>query len=393
MFRRGKNFARMVLISGLMLGGCDAKDKAAAPLAPSAVTVAKPTVGKVADFVEFTGTTEAFASVDIRARVKGFLKKIHFTDGAFVKEGDLLFEIEPDLFIAEVDRGKAALAAGQAHLEKAKADLAIKQEMAAGNAASKLDVIQAEADVATATAEVTAADALLQQANINLGYTKIYAPIAGKIDRSRVDVGNLVGSDGNTLLASIVQSNPIYVYFDIDEPTLQKFMDRLRKESGGKPVNINKNELPMTMALGNSPDFEFKGFLDYVDNKVDTASGTIRIRGVIPNPDYTLVPGFFARVRVPDGNPYDATLVPERAIGVDQGRKYVLVVNDKNVVENRVVETGSAHGRMRVVTKGVSPGEWVITEGILRTRPGATVAPQPESAPSTQPRASAAAKS
>jgi len=354
-----------------------------APPAPTAVTVSKPAQEKVSDFVEFTGTTEALASVDVRARVKGFLKKVNFTDGAYVKEGDLLFEIEPDVFQATVDRDTAALQAAQALLKKNEADLGIKKEMAAGNAASKLDVIVAEANVSTATAQVAGATAALKSANIDLGYTKINAPISGRIDRSRVDVGNLVGADGNTLLANIVSTDPIYIYFDVDEPTLQRFTARMREQKID-PKSNDRPKLPLEVALGDSNDFKFKGFLDYADNKVDPSTGTIRVRGVLPNPDHTLVPGFFARVRVPDGVPYEALLVPDRSIGVDQGQKYVLVVNDKNVVEARPIEVGSQQGRMRVVKKGLTPDEWVITEGLLRTRPGATVAPQQKAlAPAT----------
>jgi RND family efflux transporter MFP subunit len=359
----------------LFLVGCEGQKGQVVAPAPTEVSVSKPAREKVGDYVEFSGTIEALASVDLRARVKGFLKKIQFTDGAYVKEGDLLFEIEPDVFQAEVDSAKAALQGAQARQEKATADLKIKQEMAAGNAASKLEVIQAQASVDTAAAEVASATARLKQADINLGFTKVNAPLSGRIDRSRVDVGNLVGADGNTLLANIVQTDPIYVYFDVDEPTVQKFQARMRAQ-GIDPKNKDRPKVPFELALGNSSDFRLKGFIDYVDNKVDPTTGTIRVRGTLANTDHVLTPGFFARVRVPDGDPYEAVMVPDRAIGVDQGQKYVLVVNDKNVVESRPIETGSQQGRMRVVKKGLTPDEWVITEGILRTRPGATVAPQ-----------------
>src|SRR4051812_38113864 len=211
----------LLAVAGL-LGGCDAKKASAVPVAPTDVTVSKPVQEKVSDFFQFTGRTDAVASVDLRARVKGFLQKVNFEDGAQVKEGDLLFEIEPDVFQAEVDKAKASLQAAQAGLEKSKADLAIKEEMARGNAASKLDVIQSKANVDTATAAVASATASLEQANIDLGFTKIAAPITGKIDRSRISVGNLVGADGNTLLATIVQTDPVYVYFNVDESTLQR---------------------------------------------------------------------------------------------------------------------------------------------------------------------------
>jgi multidrug efflux system membrane fusion protein len=266
------------------------------------------------------------------------------------------------------------LDAAKATLEKSEADLSIKQEMAAGNAASKLDVIQAQAAVDISKASVALSIAKLKEAEINLGYTKILSPLNGRIDKSRVDAGNLVGSDGNTLLANIVQADPIFVYFDVDEATVQRIQQRAKQL--GQDTSGASPKASIMVALGDSPEFKYKGTIDYIDNKVDASTGTIRVRGVLSNPDRTLVPGFFARVRIPDGEPYQAVLIPDRAIGVDQGQKFVLVVNDKNAVEARPIETGAQHGRLRVVKKGVAPGEWVITEGLLRTRPGATVAPE-----------------
>jgi multidrug efflux system membrane fusion protein len=375
------------------LAGCDTKEAQATVAQPTAVTVSQPLSQQISDFVEFTGNTSPKDTVDIRARVKGFLKKIDFTDGSMVKEGDVLFEIEPDIFKAQVDSAKASVDAAKAQLEKADADLKIKQEMAAGNAASKLDVIQAQANVYVATANVELTTAQLAQANIDLGYTKINAPLSGRINESILSAGNLVGSDGNTLLATIVQTTPIYVYFDVDEAEVQKFQARMLAK-GIKPGSQSP-DLPIKLALGATGEFNYDGKIDFVDNKVDQTTGTIKVRAILPNENRAIAPGFFARVRVPDAEPYNAVLVPERAIGVDQGQKYLLVVNDKNVVELRPIETGSQQGRMRVVKKGVSADDWIITEGVLRTRPGATVAPDkkqialdegtPSTAPSTQP--------
>jgi RND family efflux transporter MFP subunit len=376
-----------MLCGAALLAGCSEKDVKVAAPAATEVTVSQPAKEQVSDFVEFTGNTDASDSVDIRARVKGFLKKTNFTDGSMVKKGDLLFEIEPDVFQAEVDRATAATQAAQATLEKANADLAIKKEMAAGNAASKLEVIQAEASVSTAKAQVASSNAALEQAKINIGYTKIAAPLSGRIDRSRVSDGNLVGADGNELLATVVKSDPMYVYFNVDEPTVQRFQARMRQMQQSDPKANEHPILPMSLALGDNGDFRFQGVIDYVDNRVDASTGTIRVRATIANPNAELTPGFFSRIRVPDGTPYQAVLVPERAIGVDQGQKYLLVVDAKNKVEMRPVETGSQQGRLRVVKKGVAADDWVITEGLLRTRPGATVSPQqkPLSMPTTNP--------
>jgi RND family efflux transporter MFP subunit len=363
------------VIAMLGLSGCGkAEPSTAPPPPPTELTVSQPIRQTVSDFVEFTGHTDAVQSVDIRARVAGYLQKIDFADGALVKQGQLLFEIDPSVYQAEVDKAQALLQAARAELEKAQADLGIKQEMYAGNAASKLDVIQAQAAASVATASIASSAAMLEQANINLGYTKIYSPISGRIDRSRVDAGNLVGADGNTLLANIVQADPIYVYFNVDELTLQKFQARRIKDGGVS--GVPKLDLSMLLALGDSPDFTYKGVVNYADNKVDPSTGTMQVRGELPNPNYALTPGFFARVRVPDGDPYEAVLVPDRAIGVDQGIQYLLVVNDQNVVEFRPIVTGTQHGQMRVITKGVTADDWVIVDGILRTRPGATVSPK-----------------
>lgn len=364
-----------VALSGVICAGCEKKKEAAAP-SPTDVTVSQPIEKQVTDFVDLTGNTEASASVDLRARVKGFLKKVNFVEGSMVKEGDVLFEIEPDVYQAELDSAAASLQAAKARLEKSSADLAIKKEMFAGNAASKLDVIQAQAGVDTSAADVALANAQIERAKINLSYTKIIAPMGGRIDRSRVDAGNLVGSDGNTLLANIVQASPMYVYCDVDEPTVQKFQARLREKGIDPMAPKGTYKLPLTLALGTNTDFPYAGQIDYVDNKIDATTGTLRVRGVLENKDRAITSGFFSRIRIPDGDAYKAILVPERAIGVDQGQKYVLVVNDKNVVEARPIEAGTQQGRLRVVKKGLGAEEWVITEGLLRTRPGATVAPQ-----------------
>jgi multidrug efflux system membrane fusion protein len=380
-----------------LLVGCDAKEAQATVAAPTGVSVSQPGREQVADSVEFTGTIKALNTLDLRARVKGFLKKINYTQGATVKAGDLLFEIDPDVFQAELDSAKATLQAAKASQEKSDADYKIKQEMAAGNAASKLDVIQAKAALDVSSANVLLCEAKVKEAEIQLGYTKIYTNITGRIDKSRVDAGNLVGSDGNTLLATVVQADKVYVEFQVDEATAQRFHERMREQKDGDV--INKPKATLTLALGDTDDFSHKGSVFYIDNKVDTATGTVKVQGILDNPDYALIPGYFARVRIPDGQPYQAVLVPDRAIGIDQGQKYVLTVNDKNVVEMKPIETGAQHGRMRVVKKGLNGDEWVITEGLLRTRPGATVAPEkkplqaadtkaaPTTAPTTAPQA------
>ena len=270
------------------LAGCDTKEAQATVIPPTGVTVSQPLQQEVSDFVEFTGNTSPKETVDIRARVKGFLKKINFTDGSMVKEGDVLFEIEPDVFQAQVNSAQAAIDAAKAQLDKADADLKIKQEMAAGNAASKLDVIQAQANVYVAKADVELTTAQLAQANIDLGYTKVYAPISGRIDRSRVDAGNLVGADGNTLLATIVEITPIYVYFDVDEAEVQRFQARMLAK--GIALGSKSPDLPIKLALGATGDFDYDGKIDYVDNKVDPTTGTIKVRAVLPNENRTIAP-------------------------------------------------------------------------------------------------------
>jgi RND family efflux transporter MFP subunit len=367
-----------------LLAGCDRKNQYVAP-PPPPVTVNQPLQKSVIESLDFTGTTQALASVDIKARVQGFLEKIHFTEGTVVKKGDLLYDIERSTYQAAVDKAVGDLASSKAKLDKTEIDYQRNQRLYKENAASQRDLDNSRADRDSAKAEVGVAEANLKTAQISLGYTRIYAPITGRIGRSQVDVGNLVGAGEFTLLTTIKQYDPIYAYFTLNERDLLTLMKQYRKE-GPAP---KKWEPPVFLGLSNESGHPHEGKLDFTDLGVDSSTGTMLLRGVFPNPPpYNFVPGLFARVRFPVGKKDHALLVTERALGVDQLGDYLLVVNQDNVVEQQPVKLGISEDGMRVVTEGLKPDDWVVVDGVQRARPGTKVNPTragspPSKSPST----------
>ena len=349
---------------------CDGKKEKYVAPPPPEVTVSRPLKQDVTEYAEFTGTTQAEKSVDIRARVEGFLESINFIPASMVKKGDLLFVIDPKPFKAKLDQALADLATAKAQLQLADATLVRKERAFKQRAVSEVEVIQARAEKAKAQAAIQAAKATVETAQINLSYTSIHAPIGGRISRNLVDVGNLVGSGQATLLTSIVKDDPIYVYFSIAENSLLQFIKKHREYETAP----DKMKDPVVyIGLANEKGYPHKGLADYIDNRVDPQTGTIQVRAVFPNADHLLVPGLFARVRIPIDTLKDALLVPEQALGSDQGGRYLLVVNDKNMVEYRKVELGSKEGDMQVIKQGLKPGDMVIVKGLQRVRPGSKV--------------------
>jgi RND family efflux transporter MFP subunit len=348
--------------------------------------VAQPIEQEVTNYAEFTGNTVAFFTVDLRARVKGFLQSVNFQVSANVKKGDLLFVIEPEPYQAQVDQCKAELQAKEAQYKAAVDALAIKQEMYSKNAASKLDVISATDQRDTTQAQIAVAKAELEEAQINLGYTHVYAPISGRINRNLVDVGNLVGAGGEeTLLATIVTDDPMYAYFNISERELlvHRAMRRARH------LTLEDAKQPVELGMVTEEGFPHVGTIDYADNKLDPDTGTIQVRGVFPNADGALIPGLFVRTRVPSFTER-APLIPDTALGADQAGRFVLVVNEKNIVEYRRVKIGALFGAMRVIREGLTSKDWVIVNGLLRARPDNEVRPQrqklsPAAAPAPAP--------
>ena len=335
---------------------------------------AKPVVRDFVRYDEYTGRIESTASVDIRARVSGFLQNIAFTDGAFVKKGDLLFEIEPDLYQADLDRATADLKAAEADLNRARQDFDRVQQAVQSGAVSKQDVSRYQADRDMAESRVIAAKAAIAQAKLNLSYTKIYSPIDGKISRRLVDAGNLVGGAGEmTLLARVVALDPIYVYFNVIEGDLLKYY-----QTTSDIVTPRQDAVKFQVSLADQAKLPFEGRLDYMDNTVDPMTGTIQIRGIVPNPGRKILPGMFARVRVPAGTRPEAVLVKDKAVGTDLGGKYLLVIGEGNIVEQRPITISALVEGLRVVESGLSAGEKYIVTGTQFLRPGMPVLPVPE---------------
>lgn len=364
------------LAAAALLAGCEPRNEFAPPPPPS-VTVARPLERPVTEQVEFTGTTESRAKVDIRARVNGYLQSLHFEDGADVKKGDLLFVIEKDPYEIGLERARADLAKAEAALELAKAEVARTSLLLQRNASSRQEYDVDIAERNTAVAEVAAAQAAIRDAELQLGYTEVRSPIDGRIGRRLVDVGNLVQAE-STLLATIESYDPIYVYFTVSESQLLYFT-RLRQQNKLPPLGSEPIELEV--ALGDEDGFPHKGLFDFAEVGVDPQTGTTLRRGVFPNPGAAIVPGLYARVRAAIGKPVPRLLVPERALGADQQGRYLLVVNTQDEVEYRSVRTGARlEDGLRVIEEGLKGDERVVVNGLLRARPGAKVAPKFEGA-------------
>lgn len=352
------------------ISGCNSDKGYKAPPPPS-VTVEKPSSKDVTMWAEFTGNTQAFESVEIRARVEGFLQSVNFQPSTRVKKGDLLFVIEPKPYQAQLDQALGDLATQQAQLQLAEATLIRKENAFKDRAVSEVDVIQARAEKAKAQAAIKSAEASVETARINLSYTRIHSPIPGKVSRNLVDVGNLVGRNEATLLTTVVNDDPMYCYFNISESDLLEFLARKREGKDKDETREKRNRI--FLGLADEKGYPHQGEIDYIDNKVDTQTGTIQVRGRFPNSNGALIDGLFARVRLPVGWVKNALLVPEAALGADQGGRYLLVVNSKDMVEYRKVELGPLEGEKRVVLKGVKADDRVIIKGLQRVRAGIKV--------------------
>lgn len=343
-------------------------EKAEEPVGPAgpAVAVTLPVYEEITDHEDFTGQTEAVTSIEIRARVTGYLKMVHFDDGAEVKEGAPLFEIDPPYYEAERDRNEGAVAQAEARVNRLKADFARAENLHPTGVITKEQFDLVSGDLAEAEATLKSAKAALKIAKVNLGYCDIRSPIDGRLSKPFIDPGNLVIGD-ETILTRIVAQEPMHVNFDIDERT----MLRLRRLEG--TATAGEAKMPVTMGLADEEGYPHEGELNFEENQLDSSTGTLRVRAEFPNPDRLLSPGLFVRVRVEIGKPYRALLVPELALGADQGQKFIYVVDDKNVVSYRRVQVGKLYGQLRVITKGVSPGERVVINGLQRVHDGDTV--------------------
>jgi RND family efflux transporter MFP subunit len=378
---------RAVAIAALLLlvACSESPQKQASAPPPPAVTVANPVKRVVIDQDEYVGRFVAVDSVEIRARVSGYLDRIDFTDGQMVKQGDLLFTIDKRPFQTTLDQAKANLAQARANLAFAEADLARGAQLVRERTITEQTFDQRTQAKRVAEASVQAQEAAVRQASLDLDFTELRAAVAGRIGDRRVSPGNLVtgGTTGNTsLLATIVSTDPIRFEFTFDEASYLRY-ERLAQS--GREVTSREGSVVVALKLLDEQDFQHQGRMDFVDNVIDRSSGTIRGRAVFSNPDGVFTPGMFGRVRVPGSPSYNALLVPDAALGTEQTRKYVLVVDSDNVVRIKYVTLGQAFNNLRVIKSGLQEDDRVVVNGLMRARPNQKVNPQHEAPPAPIP--------
>lgn len=375
-----RGFTPLIPLLALALSGCGDKPPAPAAAAPPPVTVAQPVKRTVTDWDEFTGRFEAVADVQVRARVGGFVNSVEFRDGAIVRAGDLLYVIDSRPFEAIAEQADGQLSDARAKAELAKRELDRALTLVQTSAVSESIVDQRRQTLQAAHAAEMQAEGALKAAKLNIEFTHVMAPITGRVSRHLVTPGNLVqGSDGgSTLLTSIVSLDPIYIYFDADEATYQR-NSKLWFEGKRPSSRDTPNPVQVTLTGETKPSHE--GTMDFIDNRIDNSTGTLRSRAVIPNKDLSILPGQFGRVRLIGSSPYEALLLPDTAIATDQSRKIVFVVKEDNTVEARPVVLGPLDEGLRVVREGLKPEDRVIIDGLQRARVGAKVTPQAAKAP------------
>ena len=364
--------AALTLALGL-LGGCnEAKNKLVLP-APANVGVAAPMQRAVTPYLELTGTMTAFASVNLVARVSGYLKSINYVDGATAKAGELLFEIEPAPYQAQLRQAEAALAGAKAGLVQTQQEFERQDTLQKEGVNTEANLDKARANRDTDKANVEAADANLQTAQIHLSYTRVEAPFDGIVTRHLESLGELVGSGGHVNLASIVQLDPIYVTFNVSEQDLLKF-----RAGNRRPTLAELQQIPIDVGLMNEEGFPHRGKINYVSPEIDPQTATILVRGEFENKNRALLPGMFVRLRVPMGPPVaDALLVPDRILQQNQEGRYLLVVGANDEVEQRAVQLGELDGQLRVITAGLKPDDRVVITGADRAIPGRKVTARP----------------
>jgi len=372
---RFRALSPLILVAALALSGCGDKPPAPAAAAAPPVTVAQPVKRTVTDWDEFTGRFEAMEEVQVRARVGGFVNTVEFRDGAIVRAGDLLYTIDSRPFEAVAAQAEGQLADSRAKVELAKRELDRGLNLVQTSAVSEQVVDQRRQALQAAHAAEMQAEGALKAAKLNIEFTHVLAPMTGRVGRHLVSPGNLVqGSEGSaTLLTSIVTLDPIYIYFDVDEPTYLK-NNRLWFE--GRRPSSRDTPNPVEVALTGETKPSKEGKMDFLDNRLDVSTGTLRSRAVIPNKDFSILPGQFGRVRLIGSAPYEALLLPDTAIATDQSRKIVFVVKDDNTVEAKPVKLGPLDEGLRVIREGLKAEDRVIVDGIQRARVGAKVTPQ-----------------
>lgn len=369
---------RMIVWSLAMLAGCSHAPPPMAPLPPPEVTTAKVLVEPQARYAYVTGRTVAIETVQIQARVSGYLKRVAFLDGQEVKKDDLLFQIDPDPYEAKLEQATAEVLKWQASVDKATVDVARNTKLAKSGAVSQEEVETAVAQLKVAEASKKGAEASVREAQLNLEYTRILAPFDGRMSKAIITEGNLIaaGVTGGPVLSTVVRTDKIRVEFEIDENTALTAMAWRRKEHMGdlKIHAIREAKIPVQIALANEEDYTWEGILDFADNTIDRATGTIRLRAEFDNEQKLLLPGLFVRVRVPYSANEDRMFIAERALQTDQGDKFVYIVNSDKVAEYRRVTVGMRQpGGLREIEAGLERDDTVILDGFQRVRNGKTV--------------------
>jgi multidrug efflux system membrane fusion protein len=348
-------------------GDAPVNSAAAAVATPPATEVDVATVVSrtITDYQNYSGRLEAVNKVDVRPLVPGTIVAVHFADGQLVKKGDALFTIDPRPYVAAVDQAAAQVAATQARVGYTSTDAARAERLLADNAIAKRDYDQKQNDWHEAAANLKAAQAALETAKINLTYTQIVAPVAGRVSRAEMTVGNIVSTGASApLLTTLVSVSPIYASFDVDEQTYLRYLS-----------HDTRTTVPVALGLANEDGFSREGKVASVDNRLDTGSGTIRVRASFDNADGTLLPGLYARIKVGGGAPHPAVLVEDAAIGTDQDKRYVMVIDKDNRAQYREVTLGTQHDGLRIIDKGLQPGERIVVNGLQRVRPNDVVKP------------------
>jgi multidrug efflux system membrane fusion protein len=363
-----------MLLAAQLLAGCDSKPVAGSAPPPPPVTVARPLQKTITEWDEYTGRFTALASVEVRARVSGFIDSIHFNEGQMVKQGDLLFVIDPRPYRLAVEQAKADVERAKAKLEIASLDVQRGTPLARTQALTERELDTRKSTERDAAGQVGSAEAALKQAELNLEWTEVRAPIGGRISDKRVDAGNLItgGATGATLLTVIVSIDPIHFVFDGSEADFLHYQ-RLAA-TGGRPSSRDVQN-PVLVRLADETEFKHQGRMDFVDNAINPKTGTIRGRAVFDNKDGFLTPGFFGRLRL-FGGEHDALLVPDGAIASDQSRKIVFTVADDGTVGTKLIELGPIVDGLRVIRSGLAPTDRIVIDGLQRARPGQKVTPQ-----------------
>lgn len=360
------------LVIGVIALGCNRQQAEAPKIPPPKVAVVAPVRRSVTTYHSFTGQTDAVESAEVRARVRGFLSRVAFQEGTEVERGTVLYEIDPREYQATLARAEADVLRANAVLGLAQAEEQRAATLRRTNAVTEEEFQQRVATRLQAEAAIKQSQAAVDIAKLELSYTSIVAPISGRVGRTLITVGNLVGYNEPTLLTTIVRLDPIYVFFDSPERQFLEYQTLIREQGA---ASAEQRRVPVFVGFETDEGYPHEGVIDFRENRIDPNTGTVTVRAVLPNPQRTITPGMFARIRVPIGQPRDQILVPQEAIAFDQRGSYVLVVGEGNTVEYRSVTTGQREGDLIVVSKGLDDGERIVASGTQKARPGGQIVP------------------